>query len=211
MRGPDESAFTALEPRQLLPTDGPAAVSALSCPHSHFTDSWSGSNPAWGLYLSNTSTGDGLRAYSKATLWNYAAVYGANTATTGSGTGVYRVQREGSRHGARKGGADGLEAITSVRTRAPSTRTRRRATASLGRSGTPSACTAGGRWRCQRRRSSWGIVSGSANYAARCLQGQRPIIQQLAMSRYSGHQQHGSMRWRSATVALSSISVDEQQ
>jgi hypothetical protein len=114
VRGPGETAFTALEPRQLLPTDGPAAVSALSCPHSHFTDSWSGSNPNWGLYLSNASTGDGLRAYSKATAWNYAAVFGANTATTGYGTGVYGYSVKGLGMRAESKGSDGLEAVTSI-------------------------------------------------------------------------------------------------
>jgi hypothetical protein len=112
VRGPGEAGFTALEPRQLLPTDGPAAVSALSCPHSHFTDSWSGSNPDWGLLLENTSTGDGLRAYSKATAWNYAAVFGANIATTGYGTGVYGYSTNGLGMRAGSGSGDGIEAVT---------------------------------------------------------------------------------------------------
>ncbi len=114
VRGPGEAGFTALEPRQLLPTDGPTAVSALSCPHSHFTDSWSGSNTQWGLYLSNSGAGDGLRAYSKATVWNFAAVFGANTATTGSGTGVYGFSEKGLGMRAESRGSDGLEAVTSV-------------------------------------------------------------------------------------------------
>jgi len=114
VRGPGEAGFTALEPRQLLPTDRPAAVNALSCPHSHFTDSWSGSNPEWGLYLENLSTGDGLRAYSNSTVWNYAAVFGANIATTGSGTGVYGFSEKGLGMRAESKGSDGLEAVTSV-------------------------------------------------------------------------------------------------
>ena len=99
VRGPDESGFTALEPRQLLPTDGPAAVSALSCPHSHFTDSWPGSNPVvWPLLQYHRAPAMALRAFSNATAWNYAAVYGANTAATGYGTGVYGYSLEGTRH-----------------------------------------------------------------------------------------------------------------
>ena len=59
VRGPGEIGFTALAPRQLLPTAGPAAVSALSCPHSHFGDSWPGNQPA-GPSILNMGTGDGL-------------------------------------------------------------------------------------------------------------------------------------------------------
>jgi hypothetical protein len=114
VRGPGETGFTALEPRQILSTDGPAAVTALSCPHSHFTDSWSGSDPAWGLLLENKSTGDGLRAYSKATAWNYAAVFGANTASTGNGTGVYGYSQMGLGMRAESGSSDGIEAITNT-------------------------------------------------------------------------------------------------
>jgi len=112
VRGPQDSDFILLNPRQNLNT--PDAVSALTCPHSHFTDSWSGSNPEWGLLLDNSSTGDGLRAYSKATQWNYAAVFGANTATTGSGTGVYGFSEKGLGMRAESRGSDGLEAVTNI-------------------------------------------------------------------------------------------------
>ncbi|NTU65999.1 MAG: hypothetical protein HGB05_21990, partial [Chloroflexi bacterium] len=93
VRGPQDKDFTLLEPR--LHFNAPASPSALTCPHNHFTDSWPGANTEYGLLLENTSTGDGLRAYSRATAWNYAAVFGANVAPTGYGTGVYGYSSKG--------------------------------------------------------------------------------------------------------------------
>jgi len=110
VRGPQDADFTLLSPRDELNT--PEAVNELSCPHSHFTDTWSGAEPEWGLLLENTSTGDGLRAYSRSTVWNFAAVFGANIATTGSGTGVYGYSAYGSGVYANSGNGDGLEATT---------------------------------------------------------------------------------------------------
>jgi hypothetical protein len=116
VRGPKEADFTSLEPRQrFVPSGaGPGATgpSALTCPHSHFTDSWTGANSEFGLLLENTSTGDGLRAYSKSTVWNYAAVFGANNATTGYGTGVYGYSLKGVGMRAGSDNGDGLEATT---------------------------------------------------------------------------------------------------
>lgn len=93
VRGPQDSAFTLLNSRHNL--NAPDAVNALTCPHSHFTDSWSGADSSLGLLLMNTGTGDGLRAFSNSTLPNFAAVWGANTASTGSGTGVYGSSQMG--------------------------------------------------------------------------------------------------------------------
>lgn len=115
VRGPQDADFTLLSPRSELNT--PQAVNALSCPHSHFTDSWSGASPEWGLFLENTSTGDGLRAYSRSTVWNYAAVFGANVASTGTGTGVYGYSAFGSGVYANSGNGDGLEATTASSTK----------------------------------------------------------------------------------------------
>ena len=42
VRGPGESAFTSLSPRQMISPDAPASTDALTCPHSHFTDYWVG-------------------------------------------------------------------------------------------------------------------------------------------------------------------------
>jgi hypothetical protein len=115
VRAPQEIGFTRLNPRQSL--DGPAAVNELDCPHSHFTDSWSGADPEWGLFLENTSTGDGLRAYSRSTVWNYAALFGANIASTGYGTGVYGYSDLGVGVYANSGAGDGLEATTASTTK----------------------------------------------------------------------------------------------
>ncbi len=97
--------------------NAPAAVNALDCPHSHFTDNWTDSNPDWGLYLENLSTGDGLRAYSKSTVWNFAAVFGANVATTGYGSGIYGYSTKGVGVFANSGEGDGLEATTASTTK----------------------------------------------------------------------------------------------
>jgi hypothetical protein len=45
-------------------------------------------------------------------VWNYAAVFGANVATTGTGTGVYGYSSFGSGVYANSGSGDGLEATT---------------------------------------------------------------------------------------------------
>jgi hypothetical protein len=91
VRRSGESDFTLLSPRQAWRTvvSAPNAVNALACPHSHFTDSWSGTATNYGLYISNSGTGDGIRAYSASTANSYAAVYALNTATTGGGSGVW--------------------------------------------------------------------------------------------------------------------------
>ncbi len=87
VRGPNDKDFTLLNPRQSF--NGPAAVSALTCPHSHFTDSWNGTSSSYGLIVSNGGTGDGIRAYSASPNNNYAAIWAVNTDSTGAGTAVY--------------------------------------------------------------------------------------------------------------------------
>jgi len=93
VRGPNEVDFTLLNPRQSF--NGPAAVSALTCPHSHFTDYWSGTSTVYGLDVVNSGTGDAIRAYSKSTNNSYAAIWAVNNATTGSGTAVYANSSRG--------------------------------------------------------------------------------------------------------------------
>lgn len=112
VRGPRDNDFTLLTPRQHFTV--PASPSALACPHSHFTDNWPGSNAEYGLLLDNAGVGDGLRAYSRATVWNYAAVFGANIASTGYGTGVYGYSAKGAGMFANSAGGDGLEAVTTA-------------------------------------------------------------------------------------------------
>ena len=99
VRGPSEPAYTELAPRQAFAVDAPAemaAISALTCPHTHWAESWGGNNGSYGLIIDNNGTGDGLRAYSNATASNFAAVYAYNTATTGGGRGVYARSERGA-------------------------------------------------------------------------------------------------------------------
>lgn len=111
VRGPNETDFTLLNPRHNL--TAPDTVSALACPHSHFTDYWGGTTTTYGLEVDNsTGTGDGIRGYSKSTVYNYAGIYGVNAATTGYGTGVFGSSNLGVGVYASSGSGDGLEATT---------------------------------------------------------------------------------------------------
>ncbi len=86
VRGPHDADFTLLNPRHNLAA--PEAINALTCPHSHFTDYWGGTNTVYGLEVDNSSgTGDGVRGYSGATAYNYAGVYAVNGGGTTAGTG----------------------------------------------------------------------------------------------------------------------------
>ncbi len=118
VRGPGETAFTLLSPRRSYSsTTSNESKATLACPHSHFTDYWSGTanntGVGYGLLLENYGTGDGIRAFSAATMTNYAAVYGVNTAATGYGTGLYGASQKGVGVYANSGTGDGLEATTS--------------------------------------------------------------------------------------------------
>lgn len=70
------------------------------------------SGPEYGLLIDNAGTGDGIRVYSRATAWNYAAVFGANVATSGAGVGVYGYSMEGPGVYANSQDNDGIEATT---------------------------------------------------------------------------------------------------
>ncbi|MBN1535717.1 MAG: hypothetical protein JW908_03210 [Anaerolineales bacterium] len=97
LRGSAEASFTDLSPLQSISLS-PQSTDALSCPHNHFTDGFSGSNSEYGLLIENTSTGDGLRAYSSSTAYNYAAVFAANVANVATGNGgpaVYGYSENG--------------------------------------------------------------------------------------------------------------------
>ena len=116
VRGPQDETFTPLNPRQNLAA--PESVTALTCPHSHFTDYWGGTNSSYGIEVDNgTGTGDGVRGYSASTVFNYAAVYGVNTATTGYGTGIYGYSNNGVGLYAASNSGDGLEATTGSTTK----------------------------------------------------------------------------------------------
>jgi hypothetical protein len=97
VRGPQDTTFTLLNPRQNL--TAPDSVSALTCPHSHFTDYWGGTQASYGLEVDNAfGKGDGVRGYSGSTAYNYAGVYAVNsggTAVGGGGSGVYAYSSNG--------------------------------------------------------------------------------------------------------------------
>ena len=86
VRGPHDAEFTRLNPRHNLAA--PEAVNDLSCPHSHFTDYWGGTQAAYGLEVDNSNgSGDGVRGYSGSTSYNYAGLYAVNSGGKGAGEG----------------------------------------------------------------------------------------------------------------------------
>jgi hypothetical protein len=109
VRGPGETGFTLLSPRQELraaasaATAGKAAPEALSCAHTHWGEYWSGSGIGLHLISSNdtplwaeTSGGwagvdgrntTGFGVYGRST--SGVGVVGKTTATTGTTTGVW--------------------------------------------------------------------------------------------------------------------------
>ena len=115
VRGPNDEDFSLLNPRQRF--NGPASPSALTCPHSHFTDYWNGTSTAYGLIVENSTTGDGIRAYSGSTTNGYAAVWAVNNATTGYGTAVYASSNTGLGVYAYSGLGDAIEATTASTTK----------------------------------------------------------------------------------------------
>ena len=84
VRGPEESSFTALAPRQRVsaPLTFPASPKAGgACPHTHFGEDWRGSAPSWALSLQNNNTAaDTLQVWSFSPA--HAAVYGNNAEGT---------------------------------------------------------------------------------------------------------------------------------
>lgn len=64
LRGPGETEFTALTPRQHLSAASPSAPSSptngAACPHDHFGESWGGASSDHALYLSQSGSGDGF-------------------------------------------------------------------------------------------------------------------------------------------------------
>lgn len=87
VRGPGDSSFTTLSPRQQLSNAPLSTEATSSCAHTHFGEYWSNSSSSAGLIVDNrTGTGDGVRGYATAAGANYAGIYGVNFST---GPGVY--------------------------------------------------------------------------------------------------------------------------
>jgi hypothetical protein len=83
VRGPGESEFTVLSPRQALSAEAPAAPASTSngmaCPHDHLYEAWVGTDGMRTFSIANNGDGDGI--------WGTAQ---------GSGAGVYGVSLNGS-------------------------------------------------------------------------------------------------------------------
>ena len=111
VRGAMDQDFAVLAPRQKLgaeAADAPTSPSAVgTCPHNHFGEFWQGPSTEFGLNITNLGPGDGIRAFSNATGYTYAAFYGYNT---GSGTGVYGQSTTGRGVHAESGSGNGLYA-----------------------------------------------------------------------------------------------------
>jgi hypothetical protein len=107
VRGPGETEFTALNPRQPLSIASPSSPTAgAACPHDHFGETWTGTGLGLALnsnypnnetlYVTNTaSSGDGIRVYNSGTGSADAAVKASNLSsglgvrgTSGTGIGV---------------------------------------------------------------------------------------------------------------------------
>jgi hypothetical protein len=117
VKSPGEADFTNLDPRQQLKAQaalGSGKLAALtagpSCPHDHWNESWTGAALNYGLHIMNIGMGDGFRAYTNATMANYAAFFGESLS---SGTGVYGISNTG--HGVYAEGSGGGRNKASLR------------------------------------------------------------------------------------------------
>ena len=73
--------------------------------HDHWGLSWAGINSYYGMSVDNNGTGDGIRAYSSATGYNFGAIYAVNDSTgsgifsQSGGDGVYAVSTGANKSG----------------------------------------------------------------------------------------------------------------
>jgi hypothetical protein len=113
VRGPQDAVATSLEPRQQLspassvsPSNPTGGGGGSTCAHNHLYEYWSGSSTSYTLEVENAGTGDGIRAYSSATLPNYAALYAVNNS---SGSGVWASSATGRAVYGESNGGDAIE------------------------------------------------------------------------------------------------------
>jgi hypothetical protein len=99
VRGPGDTGFTALTPRQHVSAASPAAPTGATtnaaCPHDHFGEHWVGATSGWtfeGLKVENTTT-NRTGVYGQAD--NGADSYGVHGTST-QGTGVCGYSGEGN-------------------------------------------------------------------------------------------------------------------
>lgn len=95
VRGPGESDFASLSPRQRVSGADSAALSNSAtdqaCPHDHFGESWSGSAIDQGLWIHNSGAGDGLQVDAEGASSNGVLIYQAG----GVGLQVYQSGKDG--------------------------------------------------------------------------------------------------------------------
>lgn len=112
VRGPGETQFTSLSPRvNFIPFLAPVA---LTCPHSHYGDSWTGTGSYDGLMITNDFVSrDALHVVSDNTDTNHGAIYARNEAPTGTGDAINALSYHGVGLRASSGSLDGVDASTS--------------------------------------------------------------------------------------------------
>jgi hypothetical protein len=111
VRGPGEVNFTTLAPREdFIPLSN---VAALACPHSHYSDAWSGTGAFDALYITNTDN-DVLHVESYNTDTNHGAIYARNFAATGNGDAINTYSNRGVGLRAGSGLLDGVDATTNA-------------------------------------------------------------------------------------------------
>jgi hypothetical protein len=114
VRGPGEANFTPLAPRQDF--NSLSGGAALTCPHSHYGDSWTGNTSFDALNISNTNPldADTLHVESYNTDANHGAIYARNYASTGAGDAINTFSSLGVGLRAGSGGTDGIDATTNA-------------------------------------------------------------------------------------------------
>ena len=104
-----DNATTASYARKIPFAGTGATTAAARSDHNHFGNNWAGAASNYGLYVNNSSSGDGVRGGSAATLYNYAGLYGYCTST---GSGVYGISVGGQGVVGTGTNGDGVEGTT---------------------------------------------------------------------------------------------------
>lgn len=113
VRGPQETEFSTLTPRQELSkySQLPSIVnsSSLACAHDHLFESWEGADPLYAFKVRNSGTGDGVVGVASA--GGKSGVYGNNT---GNGYGVFGRSVGGPGISGISSNSDGVEGVASA-------------------------------------------------------------------------------------------------
>jgi hypothetical protein len=113
VRGPGEVNFTPLAPRQDFNS---LRGAALTCPHSHYGDDWTGNTSYDALMMSNTNPSDSdvLHVTSYNTDGNHGAIYARNAAATGNGDAINTSSDRGVGLRSNSYLSDGIDATTNA-------------------------------------------------------------------------------------------------